>query len=398
MMVVRGGYGISYFPENGSGSNFLGQQVPWTISQNTPAIDPYPLTFANVAQINQPFPTPTPVRPVTAADLNATNPSILGHSLLNQTPYAESWNLSIQRQLGQHYVTEIAYAGSRNIHLLYSYNPQEVLPGPATVPTSQRLTIPALYNARSITYLDYRNMSNYHGLQAKIERRFAAGLQFMGAYTWSKSLDYGGSAASGGGAVGGPQTITNLKAGYGRSGFDVTHRFVGNGIYELPFGISRKYLNHGMLARVIGGWNVGGIVTWQSGLPFTVYLSDGVTNGGPSWPDRIGSGKLAHPSQAAWFDPTAFVAPSTPRYGNSGRGILTAPGMANFDLSLVKEFNVTERIKTNLRLDAFNAMNTPHFGFPNASVNTKNPAATNTSITSTVADNRDLQLALRVTF
>lgn len=397
-MVVRGGFGISYFPENPSGSNFLGQQVPWTISQNTPSIDPVPLSFANIAQINQPFPAPTPVRPVTAADLNATNPSILGQSFKNQTPYSESWNISIQRQLGSNYVGEVAYAGSRNIHLIYGYNPQEVLPGPATVPTSQRLTIPALFNARTINEIDPRNMSNYHGLQSKLEKRFSNGMQFLASYTWAKSLDYGGTAASGGGAVGNPQTITNFKAGYGRSGFDATHRFVGNWMYETPFGVGRKYLNHGLVARVIGGWNLSGIATLQTGLPFTVSLSDGVTNGAPSWPDRIGSGKLSNPDPAKWFDPTAFVAPSTPRYGNSGRGILNGPGIVNFDLSLVKEIAIWERVKANLRVDAFNALNSPHFNFPNASVSTKNPAATNTSITSTTTDNRDLQLALRITF
>lgn len=397
-MVVRGGFGISYFPENPSGSSFLGQQVPWTISQNTPSIDPVPLSFANIPQINQPFPTPVPVMPVTAADLNLTNPSILGQSFKNQTPYSESWNVSIQRQLGQNYVGEVAYAGSRNIHLIYGYNPQEVLPGPATVPTSQRLTIPSLSNARTITEIDPRNMSNYHGLQGKLEKRFSNGLQFLASYTWAKSLDYGGTVASGGGAVGNPQTITNLKAGYGRSGFDAAHRFVGNWMYETPFGAGRKYLNHGLLARVVGGWNISGIATLQTGLPFTVFLSDGVTNGAPSWPDRIASGKLDNPGPAKWFDPTAFVAPSTPRYGNSGRGILNGPGIVNFDLSLVKEFAIWERVKANLRVDAFNALNASHFNFPNANVNTKNPSATNTTITSTTTDNRDLQLALRVTF
>ena len=397
-MVVRGGFGVSYFPENPSGSNFLGQQVPWTISQNTPSIDPVPLSFTNIPTINQPFPAPVPVMPVTAADLNATNPSILGQSFKNETPYSESWNLSVQRQLGSNYLAEVAYAGSRNIHLIYGYNPQEVLPGPATVPTSQRLTIPALYNARTINEIDPRNMSNYHGLQAKMEKRLSNGMQFLASYTWAKSLDYGGTPASGGGAVGNPQTITNFKAGYGRSGFDATHRFVGNWMYETPFGVGRKYLNHGMLARVIGGWNLSGIATLQSGLPFTVYLSDGVTNGAPSWPDRIGSGTLSNPDPAKWFDPTAFVAPSTARYGNSGRGILNGPGIVNFDLSLVKEFAIWERVKANLRVDAFNSLNASHFNFPNASVNTKNPAATNTSITSTTTDNRDLQLALRITF
>lgn len=233
------------------------------------------------------------------------------------------------------------------------------------------------------------------------------GLTFLASYTWSKSLDYGGSAASGGGAAGGPQTITNLRAGYGPSGFDVPHRFVGSWTWETPFGRGRRYLNSGLVSNLVGGWEIDGISSIQSGLPFSVYLSSCVNNASSCWPDRIASGRLSNPDYSRWHDPTAFAAPCAVglvngtcsqyayRFGNSGRGILRAPGTFNFDLSAVKNFAVKERIKAQPRLDAFNALNHPQFGFPNQNINPANPAATSTAITSTIKDNRDLQAANR---
>jgi len=309
-------------------------------------------------------------------------------------------------------VAEIAYAGSRGVHLLYSYNPQEVQPGPSSVPSNARVTIPAIATVRTITQIDPRNSSNYHGMQAKLVKRFSHGVQFLASYTWSKSLDYGGSAASGGGFNGGPQTVTNLRAGYGPSGFDVPQRFVGSWNWDIPVGKGQKFLNHGVAAYILGNWQLGGIATAQSGLPFTVYESTCVNNATSCWPDRIASGQLANPSYSRWYDPTAFQAPCAGasvngvcpgsnwayRYGNSGRGILRTPGTFNFDLSASKNIPIKERVSINLRIDVFNALNHPQLGVPNQNIIPQNPAATSTAITTTTGDNRDLQVAVRVVF
>ena len=398
--VLRGGFAMSYFPLEASASNMLGQAVPWTYSQNTPAIDTFPTAaaFANIPTLSQPFPTPQALQPTTTAGLIAANPRVLGHSFANQTPYYETWNFNIERQIGKSMLAEIGYAGSRGLHLWYGYNPQEVLPGPATVNQNNRLTIPQIAAVRNILQVDPRNMSNFHSLQAKFNRRLTSGFQILGSYTWSKSLDYGGSVASGGGAAGGPQTITNFRAGYGPSGFDVRHRFVASWIYELPFGQGRAMLKSGPASYILGGWELDGIATLSTGRPFSVFLQNGIGNGAPSWPDRIASGEIANQGRARWYDPAAFVAPSTPRYGNAGRSILYSPGTTNFDISMVKNFTIKERFRTQLRADAFNIFNHPQFGFPNQNINTTNPAATDTSITNTINDNRDLQLSLRVVF
>jgi hypothetical protein len=412
--VIRGGYELSYFPEQPSGSDFLGQAVPWTISQNTPTEPLYPLgsQMSGLPTINNPFTPPVPVQPMNTAQLIASNPAVLGNSFANQTPSYQSWNFDIERQLGQSMVAEVAYAGSRGVHLLYSYDPQEVEPGPATVSSNLRVTIPAIATVRNITQIDPRNSSNYHGLQAKFVKRYSHGLQFLASYTWSKSLDYGGSAASGGGYAGSPQTVTDLAAGYGPSGFDVPQRFVGSWTWDIPVGKGQPFLNHGPLAYVIGNWQLGGISTVQSGLPFTVYLASCVNNATNCWPDRIASGNLPNPTYSNWYNPSAFEAPcAVPsvagicpgsdyayRYGDAGRGILRTPGTFNFDLSASKNIPVKERVMIQFRLDAFNALNHPQLGVPNQNINPKNPAATSTAITSTIGDNRDLQAAIRIQF
>jgi hypothetical protein len=237
--------------------------------------------------------------------------------------------------------------------------------------------------------------STYNGMTAKIDRRFANGFQILGVYTWGKSLDYSGSVASGGGQTGGPQTVTCFKCGRGPSGFDVRHRAVINGLYDLPFGKGRQFnIDNRVADAIVGGWQLGGIITATTGRPFNVSLQNGVNNGAPSWPDRIARGKLDNPDPYYWFDATAFKAPPPNTYGNVGRGVLYSPGVVNIDMSVVKTFRITEKIGFNFRFEAFNLFNSPYFGFPNAAIG----SPTVGRITSTVGDNRSLQLSGRINF
>jgi hypothetical protein len=242
---------------------------------------------------------------------------------------------------------------------------------------------------------DPRNESTYHSGQLKVTQRFSGGLQFLVSYTYGKALDYGGSAASGGGAVGNPQTVTNLAAGHGPAGFDVRHRGVFSGVWELPWGKGRRWLgNGGILGAVAGGWQISGIGTITTGRPFTVFMQNGVNNGAPGWPNRIGSGELDNPTVDLWYNPRDFVAPPANTYGNTGRGILYGPGHVNLDTSLSKRFAVVGRSNVEFRWDAFNLFNHPGFGFPNQ--NFDSPTAGR--ITSTVVDNRSMQFSLKMNF
>jgi hypothetical protein len=392
--VVRAGFGMSYFPMQPSASNLIGQQIPWVISQTLGNIPTNPTDWSAVPRIDNPFPPVQPLKPKTTAELNATRPTpvVIGHSWKNETPYMETWTLNIERQLSESLLAEIGYGGSRGLRMNFAWNMNEVQPGIGSL-ASRRLIQP-LNNISNITMFDPRNMSNYHGLQTKLVKRYSSGLQLLLGYTFAKSLDYGGSSASGGGSAGGPQTVTNLKAGYGPSGFDVKHRFVASYLYELPFGKGKRWLASGVSEKVLGGWAFSGITTIQTGRPFNVGLQTGVNNGAPSWPNRIGSGKKDDPDPWQWFDPSAFVAPSPNTYGNVARGVLYAPGQRNFDLSLVKNTRIGERWNVQFRLDGFNIFNTPYFGFPSASIG----SPTVGRITTTNADNRDLQFGLKLEF
>ena len=205
----------------------------------------------------------------------------------------------------------------------YCYNPNEVALG-TTSQQSRRLIQP-LNLVTNIVQCDPRNRSNYHSGQLKVTQRFTGGLQFLVSYTYGKALDYGGSAASGGGAVGNPQTITNLEAGYGPSGFDVRHRAVISGVWELPWGASRRWLHEGgVLSTIAGGWQLSGIGTITTGRPFTVFMQNSVNDGAPSWPNRIGSGEW-NPTVDLWYNPADFAAPPPNTYGNTGRASCMAP-------------------------------------------------------------------------
>src|SRR5579885_73451 len=391
--VIRSGYAISYFPEMPSGSNLIGEQVPYVVSQTPYGNIPVnPTNWAVIPTIDHPFPAIQTVKPRTAAELNANPVGVLGHSFRNETPSMMTWNFNIERQINQSMVAEVAYAGSHSTHLLFGYNPNEIQPGIGSQ-QSRRLLQP-IANVSSISVFDPMNSSSYHGLSTKLEKRFSSGLQFLVAYTYAKNLDYAGSAASGGGAVGNPQTITNLRAGRGPSGFDVKHRFVASYLYELPFGKGQRWVNSGPARWIVGGWALSGITTLSTGRPFTVYLAQGVNNRAPSWPNRIGPGTLSNADRQLWFNPNDFAAPPPNTYGNSARGVLYSPGQVGFDVSFVKNNRIGERFNVQFRLDSFNLTNSPYFGFPDANIGSRTVG----QITTTNSDNRDLQFGLKFEF
>jgi hypothetical protein len=386
--IVRGGYGRSFFPIPQSASNLLGQQVPYTISQNY-SVETNPLDYSRVPLISNPFPTIRQIQPRTTAELNAANPRVLGHSFSNETPSMQTWQVSYERQLTNSLMGEVAYVGSIGSHLIWCFNPNEVQPGPGSQ-ASRRLLKP-LSNLSNMLQCDATNRSSYNSLQTKLLKRFSHGLQFLASYTFGKSLDYAGSAASGGGAVGNAQSITLFDQSRGPSGYDVKHRFVLSYVWDLPFGQGRRWAQGGLGTAVLGDWQFSGIVTLSTGRPFTVFLNTGVNNGAPSWPNRIGDGRLDSPTPDQWFDVAAFAAPPPNTYGTSGRGVLYAPGTRTFDVSLAKRIPI-RNFRLQFRADAFNLLNTPQFGFPNANIG----SATAGRITTTVGDNRQMQFALKL--
>jgi hypothetical protein len=389
--VLRAGYGRSYFPVPYAAGNLLEQNVPNSISQNY-SVETNPLVYTpdRVPPLSNPFPAIVPVKPEGTAELNAANPIVFGHTFSNETPHMDTWQVSYERQITNTLMAEIAYAGSRGANLIWAANINEVQPGPGSQ-ASRRLIQP-LSNVATILYFDPSNESSYHGLQAKLNKRFSRGLQFLASYTFAKSLDYAGAPASGGGAVGGPQSVTLFDESRGPSGFDVKHRFVLSYVWALPFGEGHSLASGGFLKPILENWQFGGIVTLSTGRPFTVFLNTGVNNGAPSWPHRLGDGRLDDPTVDMWFDTSAFVAPPPNTYGDSGRGVLYAPGTQTVDVSLSRTFPIRTRFRLQFRADAFNLLNTPQFGFPNANIG----SPTAGRITTTIADNRSLQFAVKL--
>src|SRR5581483_3069496 len=229
------------------------------------------------------------------------------------------------------------------------------------VPTSTRAN-PAIAN--TWTYFSEGD-SSYNGLQVDMRRRFSKGLYFRGVYTWSKTIDDGDSlnATTSGGEPALASNPFNLRADRGFGNFDVRNVGVASLSYMLPFRGN----------RAVSGWTLNSIVTLQSGFPFTPQLSYNPSNNGDTRnpvrpfvnPAFSGPVILGNPNQ--WFNPAAFLAPpnNSGFYGNLGRDTLIGPGLATWDLSLLKDTPVREKLHLQFRAEFFNLLNHPNFNTPN---------------------------------
>jgi hypothetical protein len=283
---------------------------------------------------------------------------------------------------------QLAYVGSSSHDLYFPNQVDSPIPGPGSV--QARRPIPgysAIYAYAPLV------SSNYNSFQAQLERRFAAGFSILAAYTWSHSIDNGSSQADKDNFA--PQNPFDFHSERGPSNFDLRQRFVASSVWELPFGRGRHFLRSGIGSAVLGGWQMTGIFSQQTGLPFTPVLSFDPTNTGTTArPNRIASGVAAHPTVQAWFDASAFTTPAAYTFGNSGRNILRGPGFHNIDLGISRFFRITERFNLEFRSEAFNLFNTPQLGLPNATLGVSSTG----TISSVVNPQREIQLAMRLRF
>ncbi|HYK89109.1 MAG TPA: TonB-dependent receptor, partial [Acidobacteriota bacterium] len=305
------------------------------------------------------FPAPLPVAiPDSGVIPNAPQQSyIVVPSDLRQG-YLETWNIAVQRQLPGNFAFEAAYVGNHTVGTLNDVNINAGL-------------VPGLGNKAQPLYVKYglsagvnrwtRFSVRYNGLQVKLDRRYSNGLGITTAYTFSKALDY----ATDNGSLGIP---INFSMNRGRSGQDRTHMYVQSFIYDLPVGPGKKFLSSGVAGKIIGGWQFNGALSFYSGTPITFsYSSSGLNapgnsqranvNGTPKVLGNIGPGQQ-------WLDKSVFSIPATATFGNAGRNTFSGPGYWNLDMSLIKKFFVTERFRSELRLETFNLTNTPHFNSP----------------------------------
>jgi hypothetical protein len=237
--------------------------------------------------------------------------------------------------------------------------------------------------------------SDFNGLSAKLEQRSRNGLFYLVNYQWSKNLDNNSGEAD----ANDTSYSTHFSFDRSYSNFDTSSRAVGSAGYELPFGNGRHFLNRGGIANVIaGGWSVQPIVQLRTGFPFSITGGSGSCTCGTYVPQRTKlvpgrtSGKLAQRSAAQWFDKSAYAVPLAGVQGTVTRNSLRGPATAEFDFSALKNFAISERLTAQFRAEAFNIINHPNFGNPNANISNNNPG----SITTFSFDNRDLQFALKL--
>jgi hypothetical protein len=311
-------------------------------------------------------------------------------------PYFQQWSLGIQSQLSNDWALDTAYIGTKGTKLgnLHIFGNQAE---PGITPIQSRRPYvdlgPTLYTTSD-------GDSIYNSLQVKLTKRMANGVNFLFAYTWSKSIDdsegdegFGAGANSSNEA----QDDNNLAFERGRSYSDSRHRIAEHTVWDLPIGPGKRFFTQGgVVGYIVGGWEVSNITSWQTGYPFTVIGPDfSNTNSSSPRPNRTCSG-IGQKSVTNWFNQDCFsVAGSAavPSFGNSRRNILDAPGLSNTDLAILRHFPI-EKYDLEFRSEFFDAWNHPYFAPPSNNIAT--PATVGKI--SNANDGRQIQFALKFVF
>jgi hypothetical protein len=377
--VFRGGFAIMYGNYRQYESGLQHFQPPYVDE-----------SFLNNDVPNPRFTTatlwPAPVQDLNGVDL--TNVT-LNYLRDKKVPTYYNWNFNIQKELPFNILLQVGYVGNKGVNLPNRYDANQAVQfDPSNpLPIAARRPYPTLgfisANASS-TY------SNYNGFDIHVERRFTGGFSLIGNYTWSKSM--------------GIRTFDNytvmlednIRRSYGPQGS--AHRSVISYLYELPFGPGKRFLgsSHGVVGQVVGGWQINGITTMQSGafLSTSSDVNSGTDSRAGNEADATGQpANLARDqrTRAKWFNTAAFVAPPFTRYGNAGEGVILGPGAINFDISMFKDIRPTERTKLQFRLESFNALNHVNLSNPNTNVSDK----LHFGVISSAAAARIVQLGLK---
>ena len=448
--VLRAGFGMY---------RDLQDALGYRADQNAPFNPVY-----SVGSATQPF-------PVSSLPIDPSAPVPAGAKLVPggvqpdmKTPTLISWSLRIEREISPNTAFTIGYVGSHGYHQLIGVDANEptpvicpASPCPAVYPTFDPSQLVAHFNpanptaptndptigfqvasplagapvpagsffippqtprpnagiANTWTWFS-RGDSSYHALQTELRKRFSHGLSLRGVYTFAKTLDDGDSLnqTTAGNAPGLVSNPFDLAADKSLATFHVKHAAVVDALYALPFGRGAHFAS--ALGRwgngVVGGWSVGGILTAQSGFPFTPQLSYNPSNNGDTRnpvrpfldPTFTGPVVLGKPGQ--WFNPAAFIAPPSASgfYGNVGRDTYIGPGLATWDFSVLKDIGFRENFGLQFRAEIFNLLDRANFNTPNLIVFTpptatgNKPSGTAGAITSTSTTSRQVQFGLKL--
>ena len=421
-LVVRAGYGFYYSPENDGREDILTKNYPFAIQEtfNTnpyagPCQSPTPCDGIYYYQMDTGIPrsSAVPIPPgassIPTSSISAANTLESSYYVTPdlKTGYTQNYNLTVEQELGANFALEVGYVGSVSHDL--SYQVGDV--NRTNYVTGQPFLTP---NLGQIIEINDLGVGNYNSLQVKLTKRVSHNLNFQGSYTYGHSID-NGPAPFNLGKINNdnPQDPRNLRAEIASSDDDIRHNFTFSGLYRLPIGRGQAFFgNWGRVEELLlGGWQLNSVFNAQTGTPVNVIRS---SNGDKFYsglrPDLVGDPILPKSQRTLdhYFNTDAF---SSTRFdtcntgaspgcnflpGTAGRNLITGPGYINLNLSLFKEFALTERAKLQTRFETFNTLNTPHFQNPDG--DQSNPLQFGT-IPHTTRDNmRIIQIAAKVIF
>ncbi len=363
--VIRSGFGISYepFPDNTYAFNFPVKQN--NAFNNLNAFGPALLPDGTPSTFAKGFPPPSIAAVPSNGIISASTPLLINqtYDVINKqfkNPYIEAWNLAVQRALPHNFTFEAAYVGNHGVDIATVYNVNAgLIPGAGNSgqPLFQQ------FGRRADTNLRFVGTSNnYNALQVKFDHR-SGNFLLTTAYTYGKSL---GITSEDGGF----RYYINPRRSYGRTNFDRTHAFVQSYVYDVPFGKGKTYFTSGWGSRLLGGWEVSGVLTLMTGRPLDFGVNSSTLNAPGNGQSPNVSGpirKLKGVDNDLWFDTSVFSAPPPGTFGNVGRFILAGPGFFNLDAALFKRIALTERVGLELRAEGFSVTNTPQFDIPDDS-------------------------------
>jgi Carboxypeptidase regulatory-like domain/TonB-dependent Receptor Plug Domain len=390
---VRGAYGLFFEDFRSDVWTYPAVNQPFVVSNtiNVPAslqnpyagqVDPFPYTYTPATAK---FTFPMSLFTVPTATFNA--------------PFVHDLSLSVQHEMKNGLIFNVGYVGKleHNLIRMLQNNPARYIPGESTVANtnSRRVFMPGTY--ASFRYICTCSDASYESLQASMSRRYHNGFTFMLAYTYGKLLDY--DSATNLGQT--PQDPYNMRGDYGRSDYDRRSVFNASLVYAIPFfRETPRAVN-----AVFSNWEASSIIGVSSGLPFliTTGYDASLTGVGYDRPNLIGNPHRSYANRTAelseYFNTSAFVANSPGQYGDTGRNILSGPGLTNVNLSLVRSFPISDRLgKLEFRSEFFNLFNHPNFGQPDASLADKTFGVISATGPAGIADPRIMQFALRYQF
>jgi hypothetical protein len=391
-----------YDVQEGNEAQFLRNNPPYLFAQNL-AGD----TFVPTFRLDSLFPSPTGTS--TTGAIGSIQP--FSEDITNRTPYVAQWNAALEREILNNLTLEIGYVGSAGKKLLRRSNFQQgsnILvkdtANPATL--AQRVDFPNFSN-NNILGTDNGASSTYHGLLTKVERRFSNGFGVLFSYTWSHAISDSASSSNFDNTPSNPQCRCDWRSEKGPVAFDIRHRAVISYNYELPFGKGRQFLNQGgIVGRLVGGWQLNGITSFQTGPPITLATPGDNAGIGSSAqrPNVVGDPYAGIDTGGRYqqrgvdvgtfyFNRAAFALPPLFKLGNIGKNTIVGPGTQNWDFSIFKNTAITERVSARLHAEFFNVLNHPNFGVPGRTLNQPTFGVINST-----GPARLVQLGLKVIF